>query len=272
MINTQDYLQRIHHPPVTQPDLLTLDKLQKAHLLAVPFENLDNHLGRPSLLNLDRIADKIIYEKRGGFCYELNGLFYLLLQALGFQVKMVSARVYNAAGEVGPEFDHLALIVNIEGKEYLSDVGFGEFSFYPMPIRFGQETDDPRGKFTMERLDSGAILVSKVEDKTDPEAPVNTPEYQFTEQARAFSEFMEMCRFHSLDPTSHFAKKPMVTLPNEHGRITIAGHKLKKTSWDNHLGLPTTTDQIIDNEQDYGKFYERYFGYSQGLGIEVFAL
>src|SRR5215472_10576938 len=105
------YLDRIAvaRPPVL--DEAALGMLHRAHLLAVPFENLSIHLGEPISLDEDDLKGKIVGRRRGGFCYELNGAFAALLERLGARVRRVSARVFGADGQLGPPFDHLALVV-----------------------------------------------------------------------------------------------------------------------------------------------------------------
>jgi len=106
------YLRRIG---VTRPpaaDEAALRELHQAHLLAVPFENLSIHLAEPISLAPADLLDKIVVRGRGGFCYELNGAFALLLEALGAQVRRVAARVHSQDG-LGPPFDHLALVVGL---------------------------------------------------------------------------------------------------------------------------------------------------------------
>src|ERR1700690_319286 len=104
------YLRRLSVARPQAADAGTLRLLHRAHQIAVPFENLSIHLGEPISLAEDDLTGKIVSRRRGGFCYELNGAFALLLQALGFPVERVAARVY-ANGQPGPPFDHLALIV-----------------------------------------------------------------------------------------------------------------------------------------------------------------
>ncbi|HYK47600.1 MAG TPA: arylamine N-acetyltransferase, partial [Parafilimonas sp.] len=70
------YLRRINYEGTREPNLTLLAALQKQHLLHVPFENLDIHYKTPIELNVPRIFEKVVHNKRGGFCYELNGLFY----------------------------------------------------------------------------------------------------------------------------------------------------------------------------------------------------
>jgi N-hydroxyarylamine O-acetyltransferase len=99
------YLERISYQGSREPILPTLQALHEAHLLAVPFENLDIFLGREIVLDEPSLWSKIIEHHRGGFCYELNGLFALLLRALGFQVDLLSASVARSTGGFGPDFD-----------------------------------------------------------------------------------------------------------------------------------------------------------------------
>ena len=123
----------IERPPAPNAD--ALHRLHRAHLLAVPFENLSIHLGETIALDRDSVLDKLLARRRGGFCYELNGGLALLLEALGYQVERVGARAYGRA-EIGPPFDHLALLVRSDDGTgtWLIDVGFGRDT--PPPLRF----------------------------------------------------------------------------------------------------------------------------------------
>jgi N-hydroxyarylamine O-acetyltransferase len=113
-VNTKAYLQRINYDGALAPTAETLCQLQVAHLHAVPFENLSIHLGEPIVLEDEALFRKIVERRRGGFCYELNGLFSALLRALGFDVVRLSAGVAKAEVGFGPEFDHMALMVWLE--------------------------------------------------------------------------------------------------------------------------------------------------------------
>src|ERR1700734_2317841 len=123
------YLNRVGSTPTTAGDAAGLRTLHRAHQLTVPFENLSIHLAEPISLDERDLADKIVRRRRGGFCYELNGTFALLLEALGAQVSRVAARVYGESG-LGPPFDHLALIGRpADGSgPWLADVGCGSHS------------------------------------------------------------------------------------------------------------------------------------------------
>ncbi|MFN8483386.1 MAG: arylamine N-acetyltransferase [Anaerolineae bacterium] len=147
-MNAADYLQRIRYTGSRTPDSVTLAALHRAHLLAVPFENLDIHLGRPITLDLPSRYAKIVTRRRGGFCYELNGLFAWLLAQLGYDVTLLSAGVYGGDGRPGPEYDHLTLLVRAPGDPtpWLADVGFGEGFREPLRLDVaGEQTRNGRG-------------------------------------------------------------------------------------------------------------------------------
>ncbi len=108
------YLNRINYTGPRNVSVETLRELHKAHLLSVPFENLDIHLKRPIILDEQKLVAKILAERRGGICYELNGAFCSLLSALGFQVSILSAGVARDEGGFDPPFDHMALLVHLE--------------------------------------------------------------------------------------------------------------------------------------------------------------
>ena len=96
------YLDRIGAERPALLDAGALAALHRAHLLTVPIENLSNHLAEPISLDEGGLLAKIVTKRRGGFCYELNGAFALLLEALGARVTRVAARVYGGEGKLGP--------------------------------------------------------------------------------------------------------------------------------------------------------------------------
>src|SRR5918911_3762110 len=130
-MDVEAYLERIDYRGPLEPTAETLRRLHVAHLLAVPFENLSIHAGEPIVLEDGALFDKVVARRRGGFCYELNGLFAALLRELGFNVGMLSAAVARREGGFGPEFDHMALLVTLE-ERWLADVGFGDSFVEPL--------------------------------------------------------------------------------------------------------------------------------------------
>ncbi|MFD2248450.1 arylamine N-acetyltransferase family protein [Pontibacter ruber] len=247
-MNHQAYLDRIGYSGELAPTLGVLQQLQKTHLLQVPFENLDIHQGVPIELDTDKIFNKIVLQKRGGFCYELNGLFFELLTSLGFNARRISARVYAAnEGDYTPEYDHMALIVFVDGEDYLSDVGFGEFSFAPLRIILDQIQTDERGNYTFDKYDESCYRVSRIEND------VIIPEYIFRKTERQLNEFAGMCHFHQTDPASHFRQKKLITRPTEQGRITLAADKLKVKE------SGKTTEVVLKGTAEYGEYLWKYF-------------
>lgn len=120
------YLQRLGYQGERQPTLTTLRALQRLHLQAVTFENLNPLLGMPVSLERHALMDKLIHQHRGGYCFENNLLFLEVLTQLGFQARGITGRVYwNQPDDAWPARSHMLLLVTIEGDDYLSDVGFG---------------------------------------------------------------------------------------------------------------------------------------------------
>jgi N-hydroxyarylamine O-acetyltransferase len=199
--------------------------LQKQHLLKIPFENLDIHWKRPIMLNTKEFYRKIIGEKRGGFCYELNGLFGDLLNEIGFTSKIISARVANEK-DFGAEYDHLAILTKIDEKEFLVDVGFGDFSAEPLKFILNVEQKDVNGTFLIKKFDDDYFEVVK---KVNAEWQ---SEYIFRDSARDLAEFKEMCNFHQTSPESHFTSGKICSLMLENGRKTLTDSKFIETKND----------------------------------------
>lgn len=211
----EEYLGRIGYDGPRDATEETLRRLHVAHLLAVPFENLDIHLGRPIVLDLDRIFDKVVRGRRGGFCYELNGLFGWLLDALGFEVAMVSARVANERGELSQEFDHMALLVMLDSV-WLADVGFGTSSREPLRLGASEAVTSDGVAYSVVRDGDGWLMVGREESGAKPQ-------YRFAEVARRLDEFEDMCRYHQTSSESHFTRNGICSLATPDGRVTLRG-------------------------------------------------
>jgi len=149
MVTALQYLTRIgveRSPP--GPDLAWLRELQAAHLVTVPFENLDVFDRRGVTTDLAWSLPKVVERRRGGWCFELNGAFGWLLREVGYTVDYVSCQVYGADGW-GPPLDHCALVVQLDGERWFVDVGFGDCCMVPVPIVDGEHDAVPRNvRFT----------------------------------------------------------------------------------------------------------------------------
>ncbi len=220
-LDAQAYLRRMGYQGALAPTADTLRALQLAHLYAVPFENLDISLGRPLSLELPALFDKIVTRRRGGFCYELNGLFAWLLQSLGYSVAHLSARGANGDGTFGPEFDHLALLVTVApGERWLADVGFGDNFLEPLRLEPGREQPQGGWTYVLDEQDGGCQLWRR-----NPDGRVEM-QYAFTLQPRRFAaDFEPMCRYHQTDPESHFVQQRVCSLATPTGRITLSDRR-----------------------------------------------
>ncbi|HEX6731508.1 MAG TPA: arylamine N-acetyltransferase [Pyrinomonadaceae bacterium] len=221
-MDTAAYLKRINYAGSLDPTTETLRQLQLAHLLSVPFENLSIHSGEPIILDDDALFNKIVVRRRGGFCYELNGLFAALLRALGFDVQMLSASVANAQGDWGPEFDHMTLVVTLQ-QRWLVDVGFGDSFIEPLALdERGQQVQRTRA-YRIE--DAGDRLMLLQSDQSDNWKP----QYRFNLQPHVYGDYAEMCLYHQTSPQSHFPQRRISSLLTADGRITLSEGRLITT-------------------------------------------
>jgi N-hydroxyarylamine O-acetyltransferase len=235
------YLHRIGYAGPREPTADVLRQLQRAHLLAVPFENLDiNPAGTPILLSGDALFDKVVARRRGGFCYELNGLFAIALEQLGYDVSLVAGQVSRGIGTFGPEFDHLALLVRVDGATYLADVGFGDFSMEPLDLSV-RGPQQPRGG-------GKAFAVDPVGDdvwvtREPPGDDGWTDGYRFTVRPRRLEDFTAQCRWFETDPDSHFRKKRVCSIATADGRVTLTYTELIVTCDGERVVTPVSPEE-----------------------------
>jgi N-hydroxyarylamine O-acetyltransferase len=215
-------------------------------LLTVPFENLDIHEGKKIVLDESLLYEKIVSRGRGGFCYELNGLFCRLLRTVGFTAQIVSARVYMPARNLfSPEFDHMAILVDIEDS-YLVDVGFGDTFRRPIAMPDGA-VEDVSGKYQI-RSDKDQFVLEKLQ--SDNWQPV----YSFTIQPKAISDFEEMCSFNQTSPESHFTQQLICTIATETGRISLSDDYLTVTDGNTKRKIK------VKSSEDFRLNLQNYFG------------
>jgi N-hydroxyarylamine O-acetyltransferase len=217
------YLERIGYDGSLGPTAETLRRLHLAHLYSVPFENLSIHRGEPIQLDDEALFEKIVTRRRGGFCYELNGLFAALLRALGFEVAMLSAGVGRADGDFSPDYDHMALLVTLEGR-WLADVGFGDS--FREPLRLDERGEQKEGDLAYrdEETGDGRLIMARRE-----EGGPWKPQYRFGLEPHLYADYAEMCHFHQTSPDSHFTQNRICSLATPDGRMTLSGMKLITT-------------------------------------------
>ena len=218
-MDVQTYLERIEYTGPTEPTLRTLRGLHMAHLLAVPFENLSVVSKHPIVLDEAALYDKIVTRRRGGFCYELNGLFAWLLCKLGFRVTLLSARVAGEQGNISPEFDHLVLQVSLT-EPWLADVGFGDCFGFPLHMNTSKEHVQAGSAFRIVEEGEDRVVQRRDFGKDWRE------EYRFTLQPHSFAEFGPMCLYHQTSPESPFTRKRVCSRMTSDGRITLSDMRL----------------------------------------------
>jgi N-hydroxyarylamine O-acetyltransferase len=252
-MNTKAYLQRINYRGSLAPTAQTLRELQLAHLLTVPFENLSIHSEQPIILDDDALFEKIVASRRGGFCYELNGLFAALLRELGFQVSMLSAGVANEEGIFGPDFGHMTLLVLPKEDEpparWLTDVGFGDSFREPLLLDARQEQSQGERVYKIVEEEPHLIMMQRQHDE-DWKA-----QYRFRLQPYNYADYAEMCRYHQTSPNSHFTRARICTRATPEGRITLSEMRLITTVHNRER-----IEQLLTNEAQYASVLKERFG------------
>ncbi len=252
---TDAYLRRLGVDRPARPDAAALHALHLAHLLAVPFENLSVHFGEEIRLDGDSLAEKIAVRRRGGFCYELNGAFGTLADALGYRVDFLQARVLDREGRPGIPYDHMTLrIEDADGGRWLADVGFGAYLHRPLAYDERGEQRDGGGLFRIEAADGGDLVV--VQD--------GVAKYLWEERPRALADFRAGSWWHRTSPDSHFRRSLVCSLPTHggSGRITLSGRTLKATGAAVAEDAPAdaTHTRELDSDAEVLEAYRTWFG------------
>jgi len=246
VIDARAYLDRIGYSGPTEPTAETLAALHRAHMLAVPFENLDIHLGRRNVLDTDHVFDKVVRRRRGGWCFELNGLFALLLEQLGFAVTRCAASVV-LSDPPSPAFAHLTLRVDLD-EPWIADVGFGDS--FTGPLRLHETGDQLReGRpYRLQQADGRVTLLQE-----------GSRQYVFTLTPRRMPEFQGMCDALQTPP-GHFTDAPICSLLTEDGRVSLAGMRLITTT------PAGRDDRQLADEAERGAVLREIFGVDLGGG------
>jgi len=210
------YLRRISYGGPLSPSRQTLRNLHRAHVLAIPFENLDIQLGVRRSFDLDTVFEKIVDERRGGWCYEMNGLFAWALRELGFTVDLVAGAVNREKNGNAALMNHLVLIVRLD-QPFLADVGFGNGMLTPTPLHEGFFSD---GRFEFRLTRSGDWWRFHNHRQ-------NGSTYDFTEEPRAFEDFEPKARLLATTAESPFVQNLIAAKLTDRGMITLTNSALQ---------------------------------------------
>ncbi|GGY31275.1 N-hydroxyarylamine O-acetyltransferase [Streptomyces omiyaensis] len=245
--DVERYLERIGAARPERADAGALRELHLRHLLTVPFENLSIHLGQDIVLDEKALVDKVTAARRGGFCYELNTAFAVLLRALGHRVELLQARVVGPDGRVGIPYDHMALLVETEdGGRWLADVGFGDHSHHPLAFDERGEQADPSGVFVIREVPGAEGDLEVVRD--------GKPQYRLELRPRLLADFTAGAWYHRTSPDSHFTRGVICSLLTEDGRISIGGRKLYRTVGGER------TERELGTDEELREAYREHFG------------
>jgi N-hydroxyarylamine O-acetyltransferase len=196
------YLDRIGFRGNARPDLETLQALQRLHVHSIPFENLDVQLRRPVSLDLDACYAKIVERRRGGWCYELNGVFGWALREIGFAVTRVSAGVMRERAGDEQLGNHLCLLVQLD-TPYLVDVGFGGSLTQPLRLEACEHDDSPYG-ITLATLSGGYWRFT---ERTYDPTPFS---FDFKAEQANEQRFREKCTYLQTSEESTFVQNLVV--------------------------------------------------------------
>lgn len=216
LIDLDAYFKRIGYEGARAPTLETLKGIHYAHALTIPFENLNVLAGRPVLLDLPSLQQKLIVEERGGYCFEVNALFVAALRALGFDVTTLIGRVrWKAPEELETNRSHMLSVVDLPEGRFLADVGFGGLTMTgPIPFMTDSEFETPHEPRRLIVQGAGFELQARLGE-------VWAPIYRFTLEANGPADYEQASWFTSTHPSSIFVQFLIVARPEADRRKTL---------------------------------------------------
>ena len=239
------YLQRVGLAARPSPDAAGLAAVQRAHRLAIPFENLDVRLGRGIDLAPDAVFYKLVTARRGGYCFEHDRLFRDVLAAIGLAAQPLLARVWLNADDT-PPLTHALSLVTIDGAAWIADPGFGGSYAPVMPLVDGAEADAPDGaRFRLERDAALGWVLSRdgAAGSTDGRGGGAgwRRQYSFTLDPVADADLAAANRFVSTDPAARQVRHVLISLPLPHGFASLTDRDYRRRA-----GIDETAATIDD--------------------------
>ena len=233
-IDLPKYFQRIAYSAAPSADLATLHAIHLAHATHIPFENIDVLLGRPIRLDLPSLADKLIDQRRGGYCFEQNALLAAVLEELGFKVTRLLARVRIGGERLLPR-THMVLEVAAEGQSWLADVGFGAWGLLdPLPLTPG---DSRQHAWTYRLANQGAEWTLSA-----PIAGQWHPLYTFTREPQLPVDYEPANWYTSTHPDSRFVQTLTAQMPTPDTRYPLRNRELTVVTADGLTTYPLNSD------------------------------
>ncbi len=220
LLDVDAYLERVGYDGDLAPTVETLRRLHRAHVAAIPFENLDVVLGRGVSLEVGAMQDKLLHRDRGGYCYEHNLLFAALLERIGFAVRRLTARI-RMGGDGPRESGHMMLRGEAEGRPWLADVGFGgQRLLEPVLLEDGATSRQGGWTYRLNREVAGAWVLRVWR----PDGWFDL--YDFTSEPRNHGDYVVYNHYTSTSPDSPFVRGVAVMQTGPRRRRTLIGRRL----------------------------------------------
>ncbi|HEX3745075.1 MAG TPA: arylamine N-acetyltransferase [Bryobacteraceae bacterium] len=237
-IDLAAYGERIGFAGELRPSAECLRELHLAHATHVPFENIEVLMGRPVRLDLASLWQKLVAERRGGYCFEQNTLFAAVLETVGFRVRRLAARVRLGGPGVSPR-THMLLAVEADGGEWLCDVGFGgDALLLPVAWDPGATSEQFAWKYRLMPEGSGFVLQTL-------QAEAWADLYAFTRE-KQFAIDYEMANYYTAThPDSFFRKQLFAHLPGPEVRLTLFGRRLTERRPDGVTATELADDAAV---------------------------
>lgn len=250
------YLERIDDHGPLSPSVETLRRLHRAQMTHIPFENIALFEGQPIQIDPTSIFTKLVERRRGGYCHEMNGLFSTVLRHLGFTVTNLAAHVFHDG--IPAAKGHRLSLVEIEGKRWLADVGFGgNCLIEAIPFELDQEFPQYHDTFRLkDDPQYGFVLQHKLEDQW-------RTLYAFSLAACYDVDYRMMNYYTSTSPDSTFTQHIICTITTEENRIILFDDTLKIRSPKETITLS------LEDKDTYREALQRYFGIVLSPGTEL---
>jgi N-hydroxyarylamine O-acetyltransferase len=243
------YFSRIAYTGNSEPTLETFRQIHRQHAQSIPFENLNPFLRIPVDLNIDSLYEKLVLNKRGGYCFEHNLLLMEALRAIGFTVRGLAARVlWNTPEGVVTPRGHMLLLIYLEEKYFVADVGFGGLTLTtPLLLETDTAQHTPHEDFKLTRSGDDYLMLAKVQG-------IWKRVYSFTLQENFLQDYEVASWYLSNNPTSHFITGLIAALPFESGR-----HVLRNGDFATHYVNGGHERRTIENVVDLKNTLENVF-------------
>jgi N-hydroxyarylamine O-acetyltransferase len=232
------YLARIEYAEDLSPTRSVLEALHLAHTMHIPFENLDVLLGRPIPLDLASLQIKMVYGRRGGYCFEHNALFAAVLEQIGFRVCRLAARVRHGTTRVLPR-THMLLQVDVEGSPWIADVGFGgDGLLKPIPLADNEVVTQWAWRYRAHNEDGLWVLQSLIKSAW-------LDLYSFTQEPQFPVDFEVANYYVSTHPDSHFTQTLTAQLSTPEARFILRDREFIEDRGDDQISSTIENDEEL---------------------------